>query len=180
MIGDPTLGPKVQALREEIDQLVAMVAALQPQPAPTHHVGSRRPGKVIYIAGAYTADNPQELAYNVHMARVAARQVADKGHTPLCPHTAFDMFTVDEWKWVMHHCLDVLHRVDAILLTNWEFSLGARIERYAAYALGRTVYYSIDDIPDVTYRPDVHVLEELTEIFDDTMFAQQTDRLHTQ
>ena len=77
-----------------------------------------------------------------------------KGHTPIVPHTNFDFASSGQWNPVMHCCLDLIHRVDAVfMLPGWEYSLGARAERYAAYATGRTVFYDLKDVPDVPERP---------------------------
>lgn len=178
---DPTISKKVKALQEEVAQLAALlekVITLGTKPIP-HHVGAHREGKVIYIVGPYTG-TPQDIAFNVITARDAAKQLVERGHTPIVPHTNFDAFGLDEWKTVMHCCLDIIHRVDAIvLLPGWRFSLGSRCERYAAYATGRTVYNSLDDVPDLRPKPDPEVLEELSDIVDYERF-QQASLKHSQ
>lgn len=128
---------------------------------------AKQRSKVIYLAGPYTAKTKEQVELNCLTAQFEARVVFSKGHTPIVPHTNFVFADPNDWRGVMNACLDLIHRVDAVLmLPNWETSLGARCERYAAYATGRTVYYSTRDIPDALYKPDPIVLEEMADIED--------------
>lgn len=116
------------------------------------YVGCNRGAKVIYVAGPLTGDDE---TINTGIARHFAMKLMKKGHTPIVPHTNFDFapITPDYYRQVMHCCLDLIHRVDAVfMIPEWEHSLGARAERYAAYATGRTVYYDLNDVPDITVK----------------------------
>lgn len=113
------------------------------------YVGCNRGAKVIYVAGPLTG--PDE-GINTQIARHYALKLFEKGHTPIVPHTNNDFapITPEYYRQVMHCCLDLIHRVDAVfMIPGWEHSLGARAERYAAYATGRTVYYDLHDVPEV-------------------------------
>lgn len=125
------------------------------------YVGCNRGAKVIYVAGPLTDD----VEVGTGLARHYGMKLMEKGHTPVVPHTNFDFapITGDYYRQVMHCCLDLIHRVDAVfMIPGWEHSLGARAERYAAYATGRTVYYDLDDIPRIP--PSTDPIDELCEV----------------
>lgn len=127
------------------------------------YVGCNRGSKVIYVAGPLTG--PDE-GINTQIARHYAMKIMGKGHTPIVPHTNFDFCPIapEYYRQVMHCCLDLIHRVDAVfMIPGWEHSLGARAERYAAYATGRTVYYDLRDIP-VILPPTEDSIDELCEV----------------
>lgn len=126
------------------------------------YVGCNRGAKVIYVAGPLTG--PDE-GVNTQIARHYAMKLFEKGHVAIVPHTNFDFcpITPEYYRQVMHCCLDLIHRVDAVfMIPGWEHSLGARAERYAAYATGRTVYYELDDVPHVP--PSTNPIDELCEV----------------
>lgn len=146
---------------------------MQKQP----YVGCNRHAKVIYVAGPYSTGCPDELQENVFAARRAGAQLMAKGHTPIVPHTNFDYAGQEQWRSIMDCCLDLIHRVDAVfMLPGWERSLGARAERYAAYATGRTVYYDLQDVPDIK-----HLLpkDDLCEVPNEYI-VQASSRVHNQ
>ncbi len=141
------------------------------------HVGCGRVAKVIYVAGPLTG--PDE-GINTQIARHYALKLFEKGHTPIVPHTNNDYVpaTLEYYRQAMHCCLDLIHRVDAVfMIPGWEHSLGARCERYAAYATGRTVYYDLYDVPDVT-KPS-NQLDDLSEV-EAERFTQASKRTHNQ
>lgn len=141
------------------------------------YVGCNRAAKVIYVAGPLTGPNE---GINTQIARHYALKLFEKGHTPIVPHTNNDYCPLDmeHYRQAMHCCLDLIHRVDAVfMIPGWEQSLGARCERYAAYATGRTVYYDLHDVPDVS-APSKN-LEELGEI-EAERFKQAQDKQHNQ
>ena len=120
------------------------------------HLSSPFKGKVIYLAGKFTG-HIDDIVVNTHVARDYASKLADKGHCIIVPHINFDHFGLDleGYRKAMACCLTLIHRVDAVFfMPGWKDSLGATAEWYAAHALFRTVYYELDDVPDVTPKSD--------------------------
>lgn len=94
----------------------------------------------IYIAGRIS-NNPH---YLLEFKR-AEIKITHLGHTPLNP-VKNDGF---EYKEYIDMGLCELSKCDAILmLTGWEMSLGARLERQYANTVGLQVFHSIEDIPN--------------------------------
>lgn len=128
------------------------------------HLSCSFKGKVIYVAGPLSGD----VVYNTAVARMAAHELAQKGHCPVVPHTNFDYAPMDEWRAVIRLCLVILHRVDAVyFLPGWKQSIGSVIEFYCAHALYRTCYFDMKDVPDMRSRPDPAITDELAKINDD-------------
>ena len=106
----------------------------------------------IYIAGPYTAPNRQETDQNVNRAIDAGIEVFNRGHFPYVPHlthlvdqrardTGEEMSWADFIKWDNPW----LQISDALLLIAE--SPGANIELQEAKRLGKTIFYSTNEIP---------------------------------
>jgi hypothetical protein len=89
---------------------------------------------VIYIAGAYSADDPWGVEQNVRRAEEAAYELEALGAATVCPHTNTrfqDNRTPYEQK--IKTTLATMRRCDAVFfLRGWMTSAGARGEYEAA------------------------------------------------
>jgi hypothetical protein len=101
----------------------------------------------IYVAGPYTKGDVVE---NVQKAIVLGNNLRALGHLPFIPHLT--MF----WHFLIPHKIEYwyaydmewLEMCDAVFRLPGE-SVGADREVERAKELGKPVYYSFDELPDV-------------------------------
>jgi len=108
----------------------------------------------IYIAGPYSADTEHLRVRNVNIAIDAAFQLFSKGHYPYIPHlTHFIDLRANEighflsWEDYIKWDLPWVGVCDALLYLRP--SRGADLELQRALQLGKPVFYSVDEVPDV-------------------------------
>lgn len=105
---------------------------------------------VIYIAGKYTADTPEEITENIVFARQYAIEVWQLGYTALCPHLNTFHFEKDaelEYEDYMNGDFELIKRCDALfMLPNWTDSMGATREREHAIQENKPVFYSLEEL----------------------------------
>jgi len=98
--------------------------------------------KIVYIAGKFRGPNSWAVEQNIREAELRGFQVAQSGAMPLIPHTMtrfFDGTLTDEF-WLLG-TLALLERCDAVLMVSgWEYSVGAKAEREHAKARGLPVF----------------------------------------
>ena len=108
----------------------------------------------IYIAGPYSGPDRKTIKTNVNRAIDAGIEVFLRGHFPYIPHLT-DLVdwrakeTGKELTWHEFILWDLpwLEVCDALLyLSN---SKGADLELEKAKSLGKRIFYSIDDIPQL-------------------------------
>jgi hypothetical protein len=109
----------------------------------------------IYIAGPYTADTEFLRVRNVNAAIDVAFQLFSKGHYPYIPHlTHFIDLRANEigrfltWEDYIKWDLPWIEVCDALLYLSP--SRGADLELERARLLGRQVFYSVDEVPEVS------------------------------
>src|ERR671926_231285 len=108
----------------------------------------------IYIAGPYSAETAEQRLQNVNVAIDAALQVFFKGHFPYVPHLTH---YVDEranatnitMRWEDYITWDMPWVATCEALLYLRSSRGADLELQAAQALGKRIFYSVDEIPTV-------------------------------
>jgi hypothetical protein len=102
----------------------------------------------IYIAGKISDLDWSEVEKKFKEAADALRSA---GHVALCPVEMFPENAVWDWAEYMLNDLRLIwNHADAVLmLSDWEDSKGARLERHAAQAGGKPVYYALEDVPEV-------------------------------
>ena len=108
----------------------------------------------IYIAGPYSAETAEQRLQNVNVAIDAALQVFFKGHFPYVPHLTH---YVDEranatnitMRWEDYITWDMPWVAACEALLYLRSSRGADLELKAAQALGKQIFYSVDEIPTV-------------------------------
>lgn len=107
--------------------------------------------KVIYISGHYRDKRgAYYILENILSARRAALEVWKIGGVALCPHlnTAFfdGAFDISDTVW-LDGDLELISRCDAVLLlSDWENSLGAVIEKEKAEDLGIPVFTTMRQV----------------------------------
>jgi hypothetical protein len=109
-------------------------------------------GLRIYVAGPYTAETPEAVLDNVHMAIDAGLILIDRGHTPFLPHLTH---------WVEKRAIrtrggglpyEFWLDYDAIWLAQCDALLylspspGADRELAVAEALGLRVFWGLDEV----------------------------------
>lgn len=101
--------------------------------------------KVIYISGAYRADNESDVFENIMRARAVAQGLWRAGWAVICPHTnTIFMGSMLSDSSFLEGDLELLKRCDAIyMLEDWEYSKGATIELAKARELGLDIYYQV-------------------------------------
>lgn len=78
--------------------------------------------------------------FNYPSFEAAARALRDEGVDVLSPHEVDTGGEQRDWVWYMRETLAMLLRCDAvILLPGWQYSRGAKLEKYVAEALGMTI-----------------------------------------
>jgi len=108
---------------------------------------------LIYTAGPYRAQTPQEVDQNILTARGVAVKVWEKGHYALCPHLNANQFErlcgVPDSQWLKGDLI-MLVRCDAILMVEgWEKSTGSKQELAHAIEHGLRVFYDLTEIPQL-------------------------------
>lgn len=111
--------------------------------------------KLVYIAGPYMGKSREEIELNIKSAQQNAKYAVLKGWMPVIPHKNTELFeiltpdvSIDFW---YNGTLKLLDKCDAILMCpGWEFSTGANSEHYFAVDKGLDIFYSTEEIPDLT------------------------------
>ena len=117
----------------------------------------------IYIAGPYSAEDPEVVERNVAEAVKQSMCVMTYGHHVYCPHAAthgIDLmwrgvrtmgdFSYERW---LRQCLDMIDRWATAVFIYAE-SPGALREVEFAKSLNLTIYRSLDEIPDLRTHAD--------------------------
>ena len=111
----------------------------------------------LYIAAPYSADSDEETAANVRRAAEVAEQCWAKGHEAFCPHSHSHAVAIaskrngrpisyEQW---MAFDLSIIKAWATGLVIPWRSSGADRELEYAA-SLGRTIFHSVDEVPDVS------------------------------
>ncbi len=102
--------------------------------------------KVIFVSGAYRANNIPDLQENICKARTEAIKLWQQGWAVICPHsnTAYFDDYCDEDVWLKGD-IEILKRCDAIyMLKGWETSEGSKKEYNIAIEMGLEIIYQGD------------------------------------
>lgn len=108
----------------------------------------------IYIAGPYSGSNSEQIDRNVFNAIDAGIEMFRRGHYPYVPHLTHLIKSRAEetgnrlsWKDFIRWDMPWLEMCDAILYLGR--SIGADLELQEAKRLGKLIFYSIEEIPDL-------------------------------
>ena len=107
----------------------------------------------IYIAGPYTAPDPETRQANVDAAVAIAVHLLKRGHFPFIPHLTH---YVDEWtkgtefvlEWEDYIAWDLVWLNECDALFYLSPSRGADLELSEAERLGKPIYRSLVDVPE--------------------------------
>ena len=107
----------------------------------------------IYVAGPYTGSTREAVEANVNRAIDAGIEIFRRGHQPYVPHLT-DLVdrrareTGKEMSWSDFMAWDSpwLERCDALL--HLAESRGANLELEEARRLGKTIFLSLEEIPE--------------------------------
>ena len=105
----------------------------------------------IYISGPITG-KPLDQARADFAA--AAEEIVRRGHEAVNPCMLQNILNPEttSWEQYMKAALGLLRASDALLmLPGWDKSTGAQIEHHkGVYMYGQKVFYSIDEVPQIT------------------------------
>lgn len=108
----------------------------------------------IYIGGPYSAETSEQRKKNVNIAIDASFTILSKGHFPFIPHLTHFVderakeLNIDmKWEDYIRWDLVWLRLCDGFLYLAG--SRGTDIELQEAKALGKVVFYSIEEVPDI-------------------------------
>lgn len=103
---------------------------------------------IIYVSSPYTKGDVSE---NIRRACFAGDEILKKGHIPLVPHLThlWHLVSPKPWEDWMRIDSNLLSICDALLRLPGE-SKGADLEVIEAKNLCMIIYYSLEDIPDVS------------------------------
>lgn len=116
--------------------------------------------QIVYVAGPYTADTPEQVHLNVNAAMEVASRLFGKGHIPVIPHLSHfwhlylltkygSSYDYEDW---IRYTLVLLDRCDAIYYMS--SSPGADGELRYAMELqelrpnGFPIYRKMSEVPD--------------------------------
>jgi len=115
------------------------------------------PNNLIYIAGPYSAETPEDVLRNVNLAIDAWLHLYSNGWTPICPHLShfihernnathcIDFITYEKW---LEYDEKLLAMCDSVALLSR--SSGADKEVAFAQEHGIIVYFELSDVPSLT------------------------------
>jgi hypothetical protein len=106
---------------------------------------------IVYVSGAYVGkDEGRSIPKNVQLARKESIKVWEKGYGVITPHLNTQFFEKDcscKYDDYMVADCEILARCDVVLmLSNWENSGGAKIERNYALLYNIPVVYSLEEL----------------------------------
>ncbi|MFX1559840.1 MAG: DUF1937 family protein [Promethearchaeota archaeon] len=108
----------------------------------------------IYVAGPYTGSSLEEIEENVRRAMEAGLKIWKKGHFPYIPHLTHwpDMLAREleiemNWEDYMNWHAPWVEHCDALFLLAE--SKGALLEMNRVAEMGKTVFYTLEEIPTV-------------------------------
>jgi hypothetical protein len=114
----------------------------------------REPKSFVFVTGPYSAGTEAEQKANIQRTINIGRTVFEKGYYPIVPHLLVREYYVPGdpglfgYEPLMRFTLSLVAKCDILLL--YEHSPGADRERKLAEQLGKPIYFSVDDLPDLT------------------------------
>lgn len=109
---------------------------------------------LVFVTGPYSAGTEAEERAKIQRAIEVGRTVFEKGYYPIVPHLLVREYYVHGdtglfgYEPLMRFTLSIVAKCDILLL--YQHSPGADREWKLAEQLGKPVYFSLDDLPDLT------------------------------
>ena len=105
-------------------------------------------GKLVYIAGPYTAPTREGVQRNIDAAEAVGKKMLKLGAVPVIPHRITGHWDVDPTlqhishsEWMLNFCIPLLSRCDVLVaIEGWDESPGTMQEIEHAHATGIAVY----------------------------------------
>jgi len=110
--------------------------------------------KFVFVSGPYSAETAQEEEANIQRAVDIGRTVFEKGYYPIVPHLLVKEYYIHGnsgvfgYEGLMHYTLAIVPKCDILLL--YQHSPGADREWKLAEALGKPVYFNVEQLPDLS------------------------------
>ena len=103
---------------------------------------------IIYISAPYSLGDVSE---NIRRVCFAGDEILRKGHTPFVPHLThlWHLISPKSWEEWLNIDFQFIGVCDTLLRLNGE-SKGADLEVAEAKKLCMIIYYSLEDVPDVS------------------------------
>ena len=116
---------------------------------------------ILYLASPYTSENPGEVIRNIERVFSVARELRERGHKPLIPHSLHwygvwykrVMGSYPSYESMMDWCFGLLEKCDAVVIIESSPGTNREIER--AQELGKPIYDLRDktvSIPSADYQ----------------------------
>ena len=113
---------------------------------------SKRP--FVFVTGPYSASTQEEVKCNIKKAIEIGRSVFEKGYYPIVPHLLVreyynpgDDSGIFGYEPLMQYTLAMVPKCDILLI--YEHSPGADREWKLAESLGKTIYFHVDQLPEL-------------------------------
>lgn len=107
-----------------------------------------------FVTGPYSAPTKEEEERNIQRAIEMGRIVFQKGYYPIVPHLLVREYYDPEddsgvfgYEPLMQYTLAIVPKCDILLL--YDHSPGADREWKLAESLGKTIYFHVDELPDL-------------------------------
>ena len=102
-------------------------------------------GKVVYVAGPYSAETMNGVWENIVLAQKAGMRLIDAGHIPVIPHSMWCGYEGEyEHGFFVDMGIGVMSKCDAICMVgDWPNSKGSYMELAAAVEMGKEVMFDI-------------------------------------
>ena len=109
--------------------------------------------KVVYVAGAMSADNLPTMLENIHRGVQLASEALEAGYAPFCPHldVAYKLLRGEDLcvpvNIFYEYSMEILTRCDYILVcAKSNNSVGTKAELEKALELGLPIFSSVEEM----------------------------------
>ena len=115
---------------------------------------SKQARPFVFVAGPYSAGTEAEVRANIQRAVDLGRKLFEKGYYPIVPHLLVREYYVPDdpglfgYDSLMRFTLSIVPKCDVLLL--YGHSPGADREWKLAEQLGKPIFFSVDDMPDLS------------------------------